>query len=383
MKNPIQVRGGAPTLTHTDQFIYEGRLFGPSGASREVNVFEKLIGLGFELTRKNDRTHRGWGLTAGGVQQTHVIGLETASYLSSKYLLIYRYLGFGGGIKRFWENPDKNVHYFVHLSARYATNAREHTIEQKWPKVTEGGVLDYVERGTGYRMINRAPTANWAICPEVGVQWGGTVPVRLSIQYVKPLTDPLFLKQFDYYQSNLLRSSEVLSLSQHSVVLNLGIPLTIFEHTFRRQPRVQPTPKPKQPQVTSKPAPPAPKPVLPPTDTLPVVKPAERIRLNNVLFAPSRADLFASSYAELDSLVSLMLSRPTLVIRLEGHTDKIGETGANQQLSENRVRAIKTYVVSNGVAADRITTVGYGDTRPICPSPCAENRRVEFVIVRE
>ena len=72
-------------------------------------------------------------------------------------------------------------------------------------------------------------------------------------------------------------------------------------------------------------------------------------------------------------------------IRLEGHTDIIGDHDKNLQLSRDRVIACQRYLVQKGIDVDRIQTVGYGDTRPILTKGTDEerkvNRRVEFVIL--
>ena len=73
-------------------------------------------------------------------------------------------------------------------------------------------------------------------------------------------------------------------------------------------------------------------------------------------------------------------------IRLEGHTDTVGEFDANVELSRNRVNEVKKYLVSKGISSTRIETVGYGPSRPINTNKTLkerpENRRVELVIVK-
>jgi OOP family OmpA-OmpF porin len=59
----------------------------------------------------------------------------------------------------------------------------------------------------------------------------------------------------------------------------------------------------------------------------------------------------------------------------------VGDSGKNQELSETRARAVASYLVKKGVAAERITATGYGDTRPLVPQGNdVRNRRVEFII---
>jgi outer membrane protein OmpA-like peptidoglycan-associated protein len=81
-----------------------------------------------------------------------------------------------------------------------------------------------------------------------------------------------------------------------------------------------------------------------------------------------------------------MRDNPTMRIKLEGHTDIVGDFDANVELSRNRVDEVKRYLVSKGIDSDRVETVGYGPARPINKNKTLkerpENRRVELVIVQ-
>ncbi|GAB2601976.1 OmpA family protein [Spirosoma areae] len=111
-----------------------------------------------------------------------------------------------------------------------------------------------------------------------------------------------------------------------------------------------------------------------------------KITLNNIYFSVSKYDLKPESFPELDRLVTMMRSNPTMQIRLEGHTDTVGEFDANVELSRNRVNEVKRYLVDKGISSGRIETVGYGPSRPINTNKTLkerpENRRVEMVIVK-
>ena len=111
----------------------------------------------------------------------------------------------------------------------------------------------------------------------------------------------------------------------------------------------------------------------------------DKVTLKNIYFEMSKSDLLSASYAELDRLVTMMEDNPRMSIRLEGHTDIIGDHDKNLQLSRDRVVACQRYLVQKGIDIDRIQTVGYGDTRPIVTKGTDEdrkiNRRVEFVIL--
>jgi outer membrane protein OmpA-like peptidoglycan-associated protein len=113
----------------------------------------------------------------------------------------------------------------------------------------------------------------------------------------------------------------------------------------------------------------------------------ESIQLRNVFFVQSKPQLMPESYPELDRLVKIMKDNPTIEIELSGHTDNRGAAGANLALSEQRVEAVKQYLIAKGIAIKRITGKGYGGARPIAPSDTEENRqrnrRVEFKIVKK
>jgi outer membrane protein OmpA-like peptidoglycan-associated protein len=105
--------------------------------------------------------------------------------------------------------------------------------------------------------------------------------------------------------------------------------------------------------------------------------------LPKVLFKLGTAELLPDGYPALNQLANELKARPTLKLRVAGHTDKIGEPQKNQTLSEQRAEAVKAYLVKAGVAAERISTIGYGDTQPLYPSPDARNRRVEVTEVQD
>jgi OmpA-OmpF porin, OOP family len=112
----------------------------------------------------------------------------------------------------------------------------------------------------------------------------------------------------------------------------------------------------------------------------------DKIVLKNIYFEVSKSDLLPASYAELNKLVSMMQDNPMMVIRLEGHTDVVGDPEANLELSQDRVDACQAYLVKQGIQSARIEAKGFGDTRPIVKKGTDEerkvNRRVEFVVLK-
>lgn len=111
------------------------------------------------------------------------------------------------------------------------------------------------------------------------------------------------------------------------------------------------------------------------------------VRLDNVMFQQSTAVLIESSATSLDKVVQMLQENPSMEIMLTGHTDNQGSSRANIKLSQQRVEAVKSYLISRGIDEDRIQGKGYGGTRPVASNASEEtrklNRRVEFVILKE
>ncbi|MCA8831134.1 RICIN domain-containing protein [Hymenobacter pini] len=110
------------------------------------------------------------------------------------------------------------------------------------------------------------------------------------------------------------------------------------------------------------------------------------LELPTLIFAQGKYTLLPASYTELNRLARTLQDNPTVNIRLEGHTDNQGRADLNVKLSEDRVAEVKRYLVTRGVAATRISTVGYGGSKPRASNEREEtrklNRRVEFTIVK-
>lgn len=106
--------------------------------------------------------------------------------------------------------------------------------------------------------------------------------------------------------------------------------------------------------------------------------------LQNVFFDFDKADLLAASFAELDTLVSILNENPWLSIHIYGHTDEIGTATDNQLLSENRAKSVGNYLISKGIDKQRLQMKGFGEAQPIEINSTSmgrqKNRRVEFVL---
>ncbi len=112
----------------------------------------------------------------------------------------------------------------------------------------------------------------------------------------------------------------------------------------------------------------------------------ERIlQLDNIYFESGSATLQKESEIALNILKESFDKNPKLKVEISGHTDNTGEVTANLKLSQDRAQAVKDYLVTNGVKAEQIMTIGLGSTRPVESNDTEEgktkNRRIEFKIL--
>lgn len=110
------------------------------------------------------------------------------------------------------------------------------------------------------------------------------------------------------------------------------------------------------------------------------------VRLNNVFFDFDKWDLRPESYIELNRVVKLLKENPAIEIEMSAHTDSYGSDEYNFKLSDERARSVREYILSQGIDAKRITSQGYGETKPVAENTTDEgrqlNRRVEFKILK-
>lgn len=104
--------------------------------------------------------------------------------------------------------------------------------------------------------------------------------------------------------------------------------------------------------------------------------------LKGVNFESGKAILKANSYAVLDQIAESLREWSEVKIEIQGHTDKAGTAAKNLELSQKRAETVRQYLIDKGIAADRLTAVGYGPDRPIASNKTAAgralNRRVEL-----
>lgn len=111
-------------------------------------------------------------------------------------------------------------------------------------------------------------------------------------------------------------------------------------------------------------------------------------RSQDVLIATFKSDMFfdfdsakikSGAYAEIDRVAKVLSDYPQTMVEIQGHTDSSGPEAYNQVLSERRAEAVRNALAQRGVAVERMTAIGFGESQPISSSAAA-NRRVTMVL---
>ena len=124
------------------------------------------------------------------------------------------------------------------------------------------------------------------------------------------------------------------------------------------------------------------------TPIMPIITEKEVI-LQPIFFEFNKSNITAEGAAELDKLVMVMNEYPNMVIFAKSHTDSRGSDKYNINLSDRRAKSTVQYLISKGIAKDRISGQGFGESEPkVACKPCteeqyAQNRRSEFLIVKK
>jgi outer membrane protein OmpA-like peptidoglycan-associated protein len=118
-----------------------------------------------------------------------------------------------------------------------------------------------------------------------------------------------------------------------------------------------------------------------------VTRMGDNITLNmpgNITFKTNSAELDPSFYKVLNSVDIVLKKYDKTVVEVAGHTDNTGSAQYNQALSERRANAVAQYLESQGLASNRVVTIGAGETKPVADNSTPEgrqaNRRVELTL---
>ncbi|MGL6246994.1 OmpA family protein [Pseudomonas sp.] len=117
-----------------------------------------------------------------------------------------------------------------------------------------------------------------------------------------------------------------------------------------------------------------------------VVQPEVITLPGDVLFAFNKSDLTSSAQSQLDALMDKLQNADVVSIKVIGHTDSVGSDEYNQALSERRASSVAAYLLSQGLAPNKLTSEGKGESQPVADNETdegrAKNRRVELHINR-
>jgi outer membrane protein OmpA-like peptidoglycan-associated protein len=104
----------------------------------------------------------------------------------------------------------------------------------------------------------------------------------------------------------------------------------------------------------------------------------------NVFFATASDKLLSQSFKRLNDVVTILNENPSFKVQIDGHTDDQGKDEYNLDLSNRRAASVKAYLVSKGISEARLSSMGYGETKPVADNKTAkgraQNRRVEMTL---
>ena len=121
--------------------------------------------------------------------------------------------------------------------------------------------------------------------------------------------------------------------------------------------------------------------------SIPVLEIGQKLVLDNIVFEYNSADILKQSFPVLDRIVQMLRARPSLHIRVLGHSDSTGTPEYNFRLSQRRALAVQTYITESGIDQHRVEPVGMGMSEPLASNDNEIgrrlNRRTEFIITRK
>ena len=105
-----------------------------------------------------------------------------------------------------------------------------------------------------------------------------------------------------------------------------------------------------------------------------------------ILFDTGKSSIKAESTAVMVDIILILKEYPNAKFTVEGHTDSVGSNSLNQKLSEERANSVRDFLVKEGIGADRLTAIGYGEDKPMATNNTragrTQNRRVEINLIK-
>lgn len=208
--------------------------------------------------------------------------------------------------------------------------------------------------------------------PEYGITGVSSfdLPMELSIGMHIP-TSIFSQQRATFIRNNSNAGENILKFTQAALWLRVRVPITVWRKT--QKPLRETKPKTKvensEPQKTIE------------FGGKEIIK-GEKVVLKSLQFEQAKAILSLIAMSELDRVYQLMSQSSTMIIEIIGHTSDEGDRNSNIELSLNRAKACKEYLIKKGIKSNRIQVRGMGPDSPISTSDKSQNRRVEMQIIR-
>lgn len=213
---------------------------------------------------------------------------------------------------------------------------------------------------------------------------------NIGLGVMKRLTDNVSLRADARYRLDGNSTNEFGANEFGDAIVSVGLNIALGQKAQAAAPKpepvAQPAPAPEPaPAPAPQPEPAAPALTTPQAQQLDQAKSGDTVViLEGVNFEFDSDRLRPDAITILDEAVTVLNRRKDISVDVVGHTDSTGSKQYNQRLSERRARSVYDYFVGKGIAADRLTTKGYGETRPAYSNATregrAKNRRVELVV---
>ncbi|QHS58645.1 OmpA family protein [Chitinophaga agri] len=378
-----------------------GTRVGTIGFGTTVNVGIGVMGVGNNQTTVLP-THGGAGVVgiAGGIGATQYPGVGVLGFAKGDATDVERW----GGIFEFGRTAS-SVHVYTYLAGSNSTGiygvisngtkstvVKDKTGENRLLFCTEAPEVLFQDFGTG-ELVNGVAHINLEELLTQSIRVDAKHPMKVFIQ-LEGECNGVFVtnksaKGFDVKELQGGKSSVPFTwqivASRADEVLPDGTVLSYSDRRFPVGPGplaatdVLPTPD-SAAATTAKPA-------LKAAELKKSEKEVVNKAFSNLQFSSAKAEIAASSLPSLDKMAALLQAHPEWQLLLSGHTDNEGTEAFNQTLSEKRSEAVRQYLVTKGVYAERITTKGYGQTKPLVANDSRDgkgkNRRVEMEIFTE
>ncbi|WP_394992466.1 OmpA family protein [Emticicia sp.] len=364
---PPFINGGISNLILRPNY-FKNNIFGAivtsSGDSRQVYKITNTLGID-----ANYSLNKTWSANIGINRAMHINLLNdpdpvrvssTTQY--STWIFAYKYTSLLIGT-RYTDNER-----FFQCNIHYAGNTKE-AIEND--NGAGGGGLTTNGNGLVTTSISKK-TSTIIISPEYGVTGVSSFDFPMELSVGLHIPTAVFSKdKSTFIRNNANAGENTLRFTQAALWFRIRVPITIW------------TKKPKQIK----------QPVLKdekiiPTPTKSVdyggkkVTTGEKIILKSIQFEQAKAILTPAAMSELDGVQKLMEQSSTMVIEIIGHTSDEGDRNSNIELSLNRAKACKEYLVKQRIKSNRIKVRGMGPDSPISRIDKAQNRRVEMQIIK-